>query len=292
MMKLIVATCQFPVSADIRRNQIWITNQMIAARRRGAHLAHFSEASLSGYAGIEFPSFDDFDWEQQRESMVRIMSLAKKLKLWVVVGAAHALSGGNRPHNCLYVVDDHGRLQDRYDKMFCTGSAKLTEDLAHYSPGDHFVVFTAHGVRCGVQICHDCRYQELYRELKKRGCQAVLHSYHNGHSTRTKLQRAGNIWASIIPATMQTYAANNHLWISANNTSARECSWPSFVVRPDGFIVSKLRRHQAGMLITSIDPRVTFFDASANWRNRAMNGIYHSGKTIPADPRSKERRSI
>ena len=37
-------------------------------------------------------------------------------------------------------------------------------------------------MRCGVLICHDFRYDELYREYLLRGVQLMLHSYHNGHS--------------------------------------------------------------------------------------------------------------
>src|SRR5688500_8045681 len=143
-MNLTLATCQFPVSEDIRENLAWVTRQMKSARRRGAHLAHFPECCLSGYGGVEFKSFARFDWELLRDSFRQIQSLARELKLWVVVGAAHRLSNGNRPHNSLYLIDDKGRVRDRYDKLFCTGDARSrtpTDDLAHYSSGDHFVTF-------------------------------------------------------------------------------------------------------------------------------------------------------
>ena len=60
-MKLTVATCQFPVTADIRRrNLAFIVRQMKMAKRRGAQVVHFSEACLSGYAGVQFESFAGF----------------------------------------------------------------------------------------------------------------------------------------------------------------------------------------------------------------------------------------
>ena len=55
-MKLAVATCQFPVDADIRRNGRYVLRQMRAAADQGAHVAHFPEACVSGYAGSDFPS--------------------------------------------------------------------------------------------------------------------------------------------------------------------------------------------------------------------------------------------
>ncbi len=119
----------------------------------------------------------------------------------------------------------------------------------------------------------------------------MFHSYHNGHMKRSKLRRNGNIWGVIVPPTMQAYAANNHLWISANNTSARESCWPSFFVRPDGRITGRLPNNRAGVLITTIDTKARLYDASSAWRDRAMRGIYHSG-TLVRDPRSKMRKTL
>ena len=34
----------------------------VQAAASGADLVHFSECALSGYAGVEFASFEGFDW--------------------------------------------------------------------------------------------------------------------------------------------------------------------------------------------------------------------------------------
>jgi len=176
--------------------------------------------------------------------------------------------------------------------MFCTGNKKGTSgDLKHYSPGSRLTVFRVRGITCGALICHDFRYQELYREYKKRGVQVMFHSYHNGHSTKKKLRKAGNIWGVIVPPTMQAYAANNYMWISANNTSRRESSWPGFFVLPNGVVSGKLKRNEAGVLISEVDTRKKMYDASVAWRERAMKRIYHSG-TLVNDPRSENRESL
>ena len=290
-MKLAIATCQFPVDRDIRRNLRYVLRQMDRAKQQRAHVAHFSELCLSGYAGSEFRSYRGFDWELLGQATERVLEAAKRLKLWVILGSSHRLTGRHKPHNSLYIINDQGRIVDRYDKMFCTGSRSGRDgDLAHYSPGDHLPVFTIAGVRCGVQICHDFRYEELYRKMKTKRIQLVFHSYHNGHSTRAKLDRYQNVWGMIVPPTMQTYAANNYMWISANNTTARESCWPSFFVRPDGFIVGRLRQHVAGVLISEIDTAKKYYDAAESWRDRAIKGVLHSGKIV-TDSRSHHRRS-
>ena len=63
MTVLTVATCQFPVSADVEQNAGWVARQMREAARRGARVAHFPEGALSGYAGTDFETFTGYDWD-------------------------------------------------------------------------------------------------------------------------------------------------------------------------------------------------------------------------------------
>jgi deaminated glutathione amidase len=61
-----------------------------------------------------------------------------RLGIWVVLGSAHRLSGGQKPHNRVYVISDSGEIVDRYEERFCGGDPDgRAGDLAHYTPGDH-----------------------------------------------------------------------------------------------------------------------------------------------------------
>jgi deaminated glutathione amidase len=305
-MKLTVATCQFPVDSDIRRNFQYVSRQIRAANDRGAHVAHFPEACLSGYAGVDFTSYQGFDWALLQECTQGVLDLARQFRLWVILGSTHRLTGRHKPHNSLYIINDHGKLIDRYDKMFCAGDrAGKTVDLAHYSPGNHFSVFAIEGVRCGALICHDYRYPELYREYKRRGVQLMFHSYHAGHITpkRFKAMRdnVGDSFQTLnpgstipgitMPATMHAAAANNYMWISCPNSSARESCWPSFFVRPDGVITGRLRLNSAGILVSKVNTGEQLYDSTVAWRDRAMRSIFHSG-TLVRDTRSDERTRL
>lgn len=306
-MTLATATCQFPVSADIGRNTRYVLRQMTEARGAGARVAHFPEGALSGYAGPDFSSFTGFDWDKQQASLVRVASHAEALGIWVVVGGAHRLTGRRKPHNSVYVIDDRGRLRERYDKRFCSGDpGARSGDLAHYSPGDHAAVFRIDGVRCAVLVCYDVRFPELYRELAGEEVELVFHSFHAGGVTKRgmrearayagseleRLSGAATIPGVVMPATVTASAANNYLWISASNNSARESCWASFVARPDGFTVGRLRRNVAGVLVTDVDVAVPLYDSTAAWRRRAMEGTLHSGR-LPGgsagDSRSRDR---
>ena len=232
--KLQVATCQFPVCGDIQANADFIRRQMREARQQGAELVHFPECALSGYAGQDFPSAADLDWELLHKETDSILALAKELGVWVVLGSTHRLSGDHKPHNSLYVINAQGQIVDRYDKRFCTES-----DLHHYSPGDHFVTFDINGVKCGLLICYDIRFPELYRQYAKLGVQLMFHSFYNAR------QKPGGIHPKIMPPTAQAYAGVNYMFISLNNSSA-EHSWQSRFITPDGLVAAELPLGPAG----------------------------------------------
>ncbi|HWM86585.1 MAG TPA: carbon-nitrogen hydrolase family protein [Kofleriaceae bacterium] len=305
-MKLTVATCQFPISADIRSNLRFVLAQMREARARRAHVAHFPEACLSGYAGIDFESHAGFDWRLLEDSARQVLERAKSLGLWVVLGSAHRLTARHKPHNSLYIIDSNGRIADRYDKRFCSGDrGGKTGDLAHYSPGNHLSVFTINGVRCGALICYDFRYPELYRAYRRERVQLLFHSFHAGGLSASrylemkryvsarfaKLSGGATIPAVTMPATVQAAAASNYMWISCPNSSAPESCWPGFMVRPDGVVVGRLERNKHDILLTTVDTSEELYDSTAAWRGRAMSGVLHSGALV-RDPRSSRRKRL
>ncbi len=287
MPKLVLATCQFPVDEDPRRNLGFATRQIAAARARGADLVHFSEACISGYLGVEVSSHDAAGWERVAAAMEEVMAAARRHRVWVVVGCNHRLSGKHKPHNSLYVIDARGRIVSRYDKMFCTGSASGKDgDLASYSPGEALITFPVRGLTCGLLICHDFRYPELFREYKRKGVDLMLVSFHNAGGTKETCDK----YKITVPATLQAAAASNYYAVSANN-GTRRYAWPSFVVNAEGVIVNKAPQHRPTVLITEIDTAEKLYDASADWRDRCMRGVLHSGRLV-RDARSRERTAL
>ena len=284
---LTVATCQFPVSADVGANLRYVRRQMSTAARHGARVAHFPEGALSGYAGTDLDSFAGYPWHQLRDATTEVAELARQLRLWVVLGSAHRLTDAHKPHNSLYVISDSGHIVERYDKRFCSsGPDGRSGDLAHYSPGGHFSVWTIDDVCCGALICYDYRFPELYREYKKRGVQLVLHSFHAARAAPEQ------VYPRItMPPAMTTAAACNHVWISCPNSSAAQSCWPAFFVRADGVTTGRLRRNVPGVLLSTVDTGQDLYDSTTAWRERAMAGVLHSG-TLVRDPRSDDRTIV
>lgn len=292
MKSLRVATCQFSVEPSIAHNRKWVLSQMDEAAKAGAAVVHFSECALSGYAGVDIPNIAALDFDELRAATEDILSAAKRRKLWVLLGSTHFLDQKTRPHNSVYVINARGEIVDRYDKRFCTGKGgkSPTLDLCHYTPGDRHVTFQVKGIICGLGICYDYRFPELFRGLKRLGAQVLFQSFHNAR-TSVVADPQYNIWRTIVPATMQCRAAENHFWVSANNSTTRPSKWPSFAVAPDGRITGRLKLHRPGVLITDMNFDKEYFDAPALWRERAMREQLHSGELLPHS-RTKDVRSL
>lgn len=275
--KLRIASCQFPVSASIAENASWIMDQMKEAHAQGATLTHFAECALPGYPGVDLESMDDFNWEKLGIYTDSITSLARELGIWVLLGSLHELGDSVKPLNSLYVINPSGMIIDRYDKRFCTNG-----DLKHCSAGNHFVVFDINGIRCGLLICYDVRFPELYREYKKMDVDIIFQSFYNAR------QKPGAIHPKIMPVTAQARAATNHFYMSLTNSSSAS-SWPCHFITPDGLIEDILPADRPGVLISDVDLSESFYDASRHYRKNAMEGRLYS-EEAPAHPRYKNRQ--
>lgn len=277
--KLRIASCQFPISSNIKENLYWIEKQMIEAKLKKADIVHFAECALSGYAGVDMKSLEGFNWNELHLATDSVLVLAKKLKLWVVLGSMHKLSANNKPHNSLYLINPNGEVVDRYDKRFCTEG-----DLEFFTPGDHFVTFDINGIKCGLLICFDLRFPELYREYRKLGADLIFQSFHNAR------QGKGSIHPVIMHITAQAHAGINHFYMSLTNSSSPE-SWPCYFITPDGLVKNKLEPNIPGVLISDVNMDDKYYDASKSFRMDAINGKLNSGETV-IDSLSSNRKKI
>jgi len=237
-VKLRVATCQFPVSPSAADNAQYIRDFMHKATGEGAHLLHTSEASLSGYAGCEFPTFDNYDWAGLRKQTADLRALAKELHMWLVLGSAHYLDETTKPTNCLYLIDPEGKIVDRYDKCFCTSG-----DQKHYSAGNRLVTQEIRGVKVGLAICYDICWPQLYIAYRKLGATVMIHSFANARD------KGENCLDTLNVREVPTRCADNRMWAVCNNSSTPYSHWGSFIARPDATIPKQLPINQPGMLV-------------------------------------------
>ena len=265
---LTIATCQHAVSPNVGKNLKAIKKQVKIAYERGADIVHFSECNLSSYAGIDFKKYDPEREQQIENGIAEICKLAGKFKIWIIFGTHFFKNGAKKPFNSLFVVNNTGDIEIRYDKRL------LSEfDLDWYKAGSEPGIFHINGVDCGLLICHEWRYPELYREYHHLGVELVFESWYDGNYSDEDYENQGKNLGEVIPGFVRGNAANNKLWISGANTSKKESSFPAFVTQPDGGIFGKLKRNVPGVLISKIDYEQKFSDLSGHLRSKVRGMI-------------------
>jgi predicted amidohydrolase len=211
---------------------------MRQASAEGAHLLHTSETSLSGYAGSEFLSFENYDWDALRKETAGLKALAAKLKMWLALGSSHFLDRNTKPTNCLYLISPEGKIVDRYDKSFCTET-----DQQYYSAGNRLVTRDIRGVKIGVAICYDICWPQLYISYRELGVTVMVHSMYNARAKGKDCLDTMNL------REVPTRCADNRMWAVVNNSSQPYSHWGSFIARPDSTIAKQLEMNRPGMLV-------------------------------------------
>ena len=264
---LTIATCQFPVSGDVIENLSNILRQIQTAAPKQAELVHFPECCLTGYGGIDIPEIRKEDYTQLPLAVEKVKTLARQLGIYVILGSHHFEKSYYKPKNSLFLINRKGEIENRYDKQILAGTTGI-EDHLYYSPGKGPVLFEIRGIKCGLLICYEWRYPELYREYKKLGVELMFHSWYSGGLKREEYFSVGRDEGEVIIGSVRGYAANNGFWISGSNTSKRESCFPCFVVSPDGNIFNKSSRNRSSVLISKINFNWKFDDPSFFGRQR------------------------
>lgn len=267
--KLKVATSQFAVDSNIDKNLAIMKKQIKLAAEKGADMIHFCECSLSSYAGIDFPEFTNEANNKIQNGVAKICELAQLHNIWVIFGT-HLFEGEmEKPFNSLFVINNNGEIEARYDKRLLAGF-----DMDWYSAGKEPGVFTLKGVKCGLLICHEWRYPELYRQYYKLGVELLFQSWYDGNLTEEEYKNEGKNLGEVIPGFVRGNAANNKLWVSGANTCKKQQSFPAFVTHPDGVVSGKLKRNTTGILISEIDFDKQYIDLSSHLRDEVSSMKY------------------
>ena len=260
--KLKIATSQFAVAADVKKNLLFIKKQIKKAAKQNASVIHFSECCLSGYGGFDFDEYLPETENQIKSGISDIQKLAKKHRIWVIFGTHFFEGKQDKPFNSLIVINSEGKIEIRYDKRL------LAEfDLDWYSAGTKPGIFEINGIKCGLLICHEWRYPELYRQYYHLGVELLFQSWYDGNYSEEEYETEGKNLGEVIPGFVRGNAANNKLWVSGANTSKKQSSFPAFVCQPDGGMFGKLKRNVSGVLISEIDFDLEFMDLSSHLRD-------------------------
>ncbi len=272
--KLKLATAQFAASGDIKTNCNSIIGQIEDAAAQNIEIIHFSESCLTGYPDIDVKECENTPLIA--ESIEKIAAAANQYDTYVVFGTHYFENQSDElPFNSLFVISNHGETVVRYDKRVLAG-APGEIDQKHFKAGSKEAVFTINGIKCGLIICHEWRYAELFREYKALGVDLLLHSFYDGHQSKSDYHKTGIELGELISGSTRGNAANNYSWISMSNTCKAEQTFPSALIRPDGSVDGSCNRNKAEVLISNIDFSKEYIDPSKYGRLR-IKELFRNG---------------
>lgn len=102
-----------------------------------------------------------------------IVELAQKYDVNIVAGSvANKKDDPDKVYNTAFVIDRNGELVHEYSKMHLVPMLNEPEFLA--AGQDKMETFTLDGNTCGIVICYDLRFPELFRDLALKGATSIF----------------------------------------------------------------------------------------------------------------------
>jgi omega-amidase len=215
--------------------------------KAGVFIQH---AAASGAALICFPEQFATGWDPGSGKNLEDTSglIVSSLRTYarnhrIAVIGSFRKQGHPLPENTAVVIDNEGRILTTYSKMhlFSPGN----EQNGFY-PGSELGIFTLGSLRCGMAICYDLRFPDLFRIYAQKGVQVVF-------VPAAWPQKRINHWELFITAR----AAENQMYVAGVNTTGitpvDTYSGSSMTADPHGTIIS--RANDAEQLVfTDLDP--------------------------------------
>ena len=201
----------------------------------------FPELNITGYCNR--PQMAQTALAVAGPEVKRIQDMALSYQMVILAGMAEKSPDGMVYASHLAVHPD-GRV-DIYRKLHIAPPEK---DV--FSPGSEIPVFTAPGVRFGIQLCYDAHFPELTTAMAARGADIIFlpHASPRGDARQKHLS-----WMRHLPAR----AFDNSLFIVACNQTGENCNGLSFpgnavVLDPAGNVLEKRLTGGEGMLVVDL----------------------------------------
>jgi apolipoprotein N-acyltransferase len=132
---------------------------------------------------VFWPEFAvDFYLTEPTPYRAKLFSELRTLGVDLVTGASHYELGeqGTRYYNSVFLINQHGRLQSRYDKTRLMPFAEygplgdwMRSDAAVYDPGAGLRVLSGTGMRVGAFVCGESLFPEVARGLSNGGAELL-----------------------------------------------------------------------------------------------------------------------
>ena len=116
--------------------------------------------------------------EADTPALAAVREAAATAGLWVALGSLAIRRDDGRWANRSFVIDGHGEVRARYDKIHMfdvtLASGESWRESAAYVPGEAVVTIEPTPVgKLGLTVCYDLRFPALYEELGRQRCDMI-----------------------------------------------------------------------------------------------------------------------
>lgn len=224
------------------RNVAAIERGMKQAARRGVRLLATQESALSGYPSVDIESSRCMDPDALSAAAGRVCKLARRYRMYVVLGLTAFQRG--RAYNSVCLVGPDGTLGRPYHKR-----ASYGRDVENFASGTSSGgIHVVDGIRIGMRICFEFRFPEYFRELFRRRVQLAVVAFAMGGPPAWKL--------NVARSHLISRAAENGMYVLSANSISTSQTAPTCLIDPDGRVLACAPRNREALItgVVSLDP--------------------------------------
>lgn len=226
-IRIAAVTANCPVG-EVEKNLSKVESRVREAAADGAAIVCFPELNLTGYCNR--PELSRIALSISGPEVDRIRCLASAENVHILAGMAEkGLSG--RLYASHLVFSPDGRL-GVYRKLHIA-----PPERAIFSAGKEIPVFSAAGIRFGLQLCYDAHFPELSAAMAEKGAEVLFipHASPRGSAPEKHLS-----WMRHLPAR----AFDNSVFVVACNQVGENCNGLTFpgnmvMIGPSGNLIGK-----------------------------------------------------
>lgn len=115
--------------------------------------------------------------EAQDLVLAAVCAAAQREGIWVHLGSLAIARDDGKWANRAFVIDDHGEIRARYDKLHMfdvdLASGESWRESNAYTPGEEVVTVDTPLGRLGLAICYDIRFPALFEALGAGKCDVI-----------------------------------------------------------------------------------------------------------------------
>lgn len=240
---MIVKTFQFKViDGDVQENIKTVKNFFHDTDLSETDTVVLPEMWTSGY---DLENINDYASKYLEPIKSVISELALDNAVNVVAGSIPNTIGDTGVYNTAFVVNNQGRLVHEYSKMHLVPMLNEPEYLA--SGNKPVEIFKINNEKCGLVICYDLRFPEIFRDLSLSGAKIIF------VVAEWPIERTEH-WVTLLKAR----AIENQCYIVASNTVGSQSNGTTFAgrsmtINPFGEILADANTNNNEIITADLD---------------------------------------